>query len=144
MPAVYRNLVFHFVWSTRDRLPFITPAIERRLYRMIEAKSRELGCPVVAINGMPNHIHLLVQMSHDISCADFMQKIKGASSGFARKVLLNGGTFSWQHGYGVFSVAHEEISSVIAYIRNQKNHHADPIDAFATFIAAGDGGLPAP
>ena len=124
MPSTYRNLIYHFVWSTRDRQPFITSEIERRLYRMIEAKSRELGCEVLAINGTENHVHLLIQMNHNLSAADLMQKIKGASSGFARKVLLQEGSFSWQHGYGVFGISKEHIPSVIAYISNQKAHHA--------------------
>ena len=53
MSSCERHIFLHFVWATRDRLPFVTPEIERRLYRMMEAKVRELGCRVVAINGMP-------------------------------------------------------------------------------------------
>lgn len=124
MPAVYRSLILHFAWSTRDRQPYITPTIERRLHRMIQAKSAEMGCPVLAINGMPDHVHLLVEMNHDLSCADFMQTVKGASSAFARNTLVKDCAFSWQHGYGVFSVSHEDIPNVIAYIKNQKEHHA--------------------
>ncbi len=87
-----------------------------------------MGCQVIVINGMPDHVHLLVQMSHDLSVSEFMQKVKGASSGFARKVLLADGVFSWQHGYGAFSVSPESIPSVVAYINNQKNHHAGETD----------------
>ncbi|MBB6049071.1 transposase [Armatimonas rosea] len=58
MSSCERHIFLHFVWATRDRLPFVTPEIERRLYRMMEAKVRELGCRVAAINGMPDHVHL--------------------------------------------------------------------------------------
>lgn len=128
MPSVYRDLILHFAWSTRGREPYITSAIERRLHRMIVTRSVAVGCPVLAINGMPDHVHLLVQMSHNLSCADFMQSIKGASSAFARDVLLRDSTFAWQHGYGVFSVSHDDIPDVIAYIKNQKTHHAPTLE----------------
>lgn len=118
----------------------MTPAIERRLYRMMEAKVRELGCRVVAINGMPDHVHLLVQ------------KVKGASSGFARNVLRQGEVFSWQHSYGVFSVGQGGVPKVVTYIANQKTHHADSelwdnweqIPLTTDYPAEGGGGLPAP
>lgn len=154
MSSCERHIFLHFVWATRDRLPFVTPEIERRLYRMMEAKVRELGCRVVVINGMPDHVHLLVQMSTTITPADLMQKVKGASSGFARNVLRQGEAFSWQYGYGVFSVGQDGVGSVINYIANQKQHHADndvwdnweyiPITTDTYFPAEGGGGLPAP
>ena len=152
MSSCERHIFLHFVWATRDRLPFVTPEIERRLYRMMEAKVRELGCRVVAINGMPDHVHLLVQMSTTITPADLMQKVKGASSGFARNVLRQGEAFSWQHGYGVFSVGQKGVPRVVAYIANQKQHHADNdvwdnwenIPITPDFSAEGGGGLSAP
>ncbi|WP_309685214.1 IS200/IS605 family transposase [Armatimonas sp.] len=125
MSSCVRHIFLHFVWATRERQPFVTPEIERRLYRMMEAKVRELGCIVVALNGMPDHVHLLVQMSTTITPADLMQKVKGASSGFARNVLKQGELFAWQHGYGVFSVGQDGVGAVVAYIANQKQHHAD-------------------
>jgi hypothetical protein len=76
VPATYRNIVLHFVWATNRRLPFIVESIERRLHRMIQAKARELGCEVIAVNGMPDHVHLLVQMPTTLTPADLMQSVK--------------------------------------------------------------------
>ena len=151
MSSCARHIFLHFVWATKYRQPFVTPAIERRLYRMVEAKVRELGCRVVAINGMPDHVHLLVLMSTTITPADLMHKVKGASSGFARNSLRQGEAFSWQHGYGVFSVGQKGVPRVVAYIANQKTHHAsndvwdnwEEVPEDTDFTAEG-GGLSAP
>ena len=123
-----RNMLrapMHFVWATHDRLPLITPEIERRLYRYIEAICIEHKCPVLAIGGMPDHIHLLVAHSNTITFSDLMKHVKGSSSRFITTTLKPGEAFNWRPNYGAFAVSYEARDSVIAYIHNQKQHHAN-------------------
>ena len=75
-------LYVHFVWATWDRLPIITPEIERALYRNIIESAQSLGCRVLAINGVEDHVHVFLALPSTVSIADLVQKMKGASSHF--------------------------------------------------------------
>jgi REP element-mobilizing transposase RayT len=112
----------HFVWATWDRLPLIEEELERDLYRYIAAVCREKGCEALALGGMPDHLHLLVQLSNTVSLSELMQHVKGGSS---RLLTEKRGNFAWQGGYGAFSVSPRHKERVIAYIHNQKRHHAE-------------------
>ena len=119
------HLAAHFVWTTQDRLPLITPSVERSLYRYISAVCRRDGCVVHAIGGMPDHVHLLLGMAHDITISQLMQHVKGGSARFINETYAPETPFHWQRGYGVFGVSPNDLSRVTAYIRHQKQHHTD-------------------
>jgi putative transposase len=115
----------HIVWATRDRLPLITSEIEERVYRCICQEAEKMGAEIIAIGGMPDHVHLAVQFPATISFSDFVKQIKGASSNFVKKSLLPPDSFFyWQEGYGLFAFQRNMIPTVVAYIQNQKTHHA--------------------
>jgi REP element-mobilizing transposase RayT len=123
-----RNLLklgTHFVWATHDRLPLVTNDIEHRLHRYIEGICQELGCSVIAIGGMSDHVHLLVAMSNKISTAMLMKNVKGSSSRFISSTLKPGSWFAWQPNYAAFSVSPSHIEIVVEYIANQKIHHVN-------------------
>lgn len=80
-------LYIHLVWATWDRLPLITPEIERRLHRNIESEARKQGCDVLAINGVQDHIHLLVTLPATITIANLVKQVKGVSSHFVNETL---------------------------------------------------------
>src|ERR1051326_585503 len=113
----------HFVWTTRDRLPLVTDAIERDVYRYIDAVCRSVNCPVLAIGGMPDHIHLLVGFPATLTFADLMNRVKGGSSRFITEKLLPNEWFAWRANYAVFSVSPRDKAATIAYISRQKEHH---------------------
>ncbi len=118
------EVYLHFVWATKLRLPLIAPEIERRLHGCISAEARRLGCEVLAVGGMPDHVHLAVPMPTVLSPAKLMQQVKGVASRFASEHLVpQGELFVWQEGYGVFSFSRSHLDRVIRYIRNQKQHH---------------------
>ncbi len=81
-----------------------------------------LDCKILAINNMPDHIHILISKNPDISEAELVQKIKANSSRWLKKYLLCRG-FEWQRGYGAFSYSKSQLESVKKYIRNQQEHH---------------------
>ena len=78
-------LYLHLVWATWDRLPLIDPALERRLYRMIASVAQDQGCTVLALNGMPDHVHLVVTFPATITIAELTKQVKGTTSRFANE-----------------------------------------------------------
>lgn len=117
------EVVLHYVWTTQRREPFLTPNIERALHRCIAGEAKRLRCVSLAINGMPDHVHLVVKMHSTVSIARLAQAVKGVSSLFANEKLGFEGAFDWQENYAAFSVG-SELDAVLAYVRNQKQHHA--------------------
>ena len=116
-------LYVHLVWATWDRLPNITAEIERRLHRNIESLAQEMGCTVLAINGMPEHVHLLVKLPPTVSIARLVKQVKGVSSHFVNQTLQPGFLFRWQGRYGAFSVSRWDVDRIAGYVRRQKEHH---------------------
>ena len=114
----------HLVWGTYQRLPLITPEMEPRLYRCIHALAQRAGAEVIALGGMPDHLHLLVAFPSSISFGDFMRQIKSVSSKFVSEELLPDGFFKWQDGYGLFTLGMNQIDVIKTYVLNQKHHHA--------------------
>jgi len=117
------ELYLHCVWATWDRLPLIAPDIEVRLYACIESKCRELGCEVLAIGGIADHVHLLLSFPATLEIAKLVKDVKGASSHLITHELTPGIFFKWQGAYGAFTVSKNAASKVAAYINNQKAHH---------------------
>ena len=79
---------------------------------------------LIAINGMPDHIHILIGMRPTQSISDLMQDIKGSSSKWINQKGFIKGKFEWQEGYGAFSYGKSQVKDVIAYIENQEQHHS--------------------
>ncbi len=119
------HIYVHCVWATKNRLPSISPEIERRLYRCIVEICERLSCTVLAVGGIPDHVHLLVILSPKTSLSELMKNVKGGSSHFVSTELFSHERFDWQDHYGAFSIALRDREKVIAYIANQKQCHAD-------------------
>ncbi len=117
-------LYVHFVWTTWDRLPLIEPAMERRLYRNIGDSAKSLGCQILAINGVADHVHILLSLPSTIAIAALAKKMKGTSSRFVNDQLQPSTLFKWQGFYGAFSVSRWDLPKIVSYINNQKEHHA--------------------
>lgn len=116
-------LYLHLVWATWDRLAMITPEMERRVYRNIESEARKMGCTVLALNGMPDHVHLVVRLPTTITVADLVKQVKGVSSHFINQALDPPSQFKWQGSYGAFTVSRWDLERVIQYVKRQKEHH---------------------
>ena len=122
-----RNLLrlnTHFVWATKDRLPLIGPEQERRLYRYIEAVFQRSEGTVLAIGGMPDHIHVLVSLSPKFSISEVIKNVKGSSSRFFNETLAPEGWFQWQPNYAAINVSPASVEPTKKYIASQKAHHA--------------------
>jgi len=123
MANTFTQIHIQAVFTVQNRLCIISPKWEERLFQYITGIVQNNGHKLLAINGMPDHIHILFGMRPAQSLSDLMQDIKGDSSKWINHNKFTLGKFSWQEGYGAFSYSKTQVTDVIAYIENQKNHH---------------------
>ena len=123
MPNTYTQIHIQAVFSVQNRNCIITQIWKDDLYKYISGIIRNNGHKLLSINGMPDHIHLLIGLRPTQSISDLLQDIKGNSSKWINEKHLVNGRFSWQEGYGAFSYRKEDIPVLIKYIDNQERHH---------------------
>lgn len=114
---------FHIVFATKHREPLISSNKQSALYKMIWDKCWEIDCEPVMINGMEDHIHLLLNANPSVAISKTVKDIKGSSSRWLNKNVTFVEPFSWQRGYGLFTVSPKDVPMIAAYIQNQKEHH---------------------
>lgn len=124
MPHSYNALYTHVVFATKDRKPQITPALEERLFPYMGGIVRELHGKLLNINGVEDHLHLLLSMPPTASTAEIVGKVKGCASKWIHETFPEHARFEWQRGYGAFSVSQSQLAIVARYIERQKIHHA--------------------
>jgi putative transposase len=105
------------------RLSLIRPEFKEELYKYITGIVRNNKQKLIAINGMSDHVHILIGLKPAMALADLVRDIKADSSDFINKKKWVRGRFSWQKGYGAFSYGHSQLDTIIRYIQNQEQHH---------------------
>lgn len=111
----------HAIFSTKNRQPYLVDSVVRsEVHAYLGGISRNLGCHVIAVGGVADHVHILSTLSRTITQADLIKELKRSSSVWLKLRIPE---FSWQGGYGVFSVGASQIESVKKYISNQEEHH---------------------
>ena len=123
MAATYSQIYIQIVFAVQGRRSLIQPEWEEHLYRYITGIITNKGQKLLAINGIPDHIHILIGMKPSCSLSDLVREIKRSSNEFIR---LNGFCpehFNWQEGFGAFSTSDSHLDRVIKYIHRQKSHH---------------------
>jgi putative transposase len=123
MPQSLSSILVHLIFSTKNREPFITPAIESELHPYLAKVLRELKSPSLALNGTSDHIHVLFALGRVITVAELVEEIKTSSSKWIKTKGREFKNFHWQRGYGAFSVGQYDVEAVKLYIRNQNEHH---------------------
>ena len=121
------ELYVHLVWGTFGRQPLISVAVEAELFRVIAAKSLDLGCAPCAIGGTDDHLHLLARLHPSMSVARLVAEVKGISSHLVTHRLAPASFFRWQSGYGAFTVSSDDVPAVERYVLNQRLHHANQV-----------------
>jgi len=101
----------------------IQSAWKEELFKYISGIVRNKGQKMLAINGMPDHIHFLIGMKPSCCLSDFVREVKKSSNEFIKEKKFSKFKFNWQEGYGAFSYSHSQIDRVIKYIMNQEKHH---------------------
>jgi REP element-mobilizing transposase RayT len=123
MAGTFSRLLFHVVFSTKCRAPFIESRLRAELYPYIEGSIRRQGGWLLALGGMPDHIHLLLRLKPEMPVSELVRHIKGGSSRWIHEQEGLSPEFAWQVGYGVFSVSESNEAAVRAYIHSQERHH---------------------
>lgn len=124
MPHSYTSQLIHCVFSTKERRPTITDALQHRLFPYFGGIARANGIILIAAGGVEDHVHLLILLPKTMGISKAMQLIKGGSSKWIHDTFPEHRLFEWQEGYGAFSVSIGNKEQVIAYINNQREHHA--------------------
>lgn len=120
----YWQLFYHLVWGTKYREPLITAQLEPLVHHFLREKASELGGTVLALNGIVDHVHLVVAIPPTIAVCKFVGQIKGFASNQVNKSDCDNLTFAWQPEYGAFSCDHKSLPYHCAYVAHQKQHHA--------------------
>src|SRR6266481_655315 len=138
MSDSYTNLLYHIVFSTKERRPLITPEYEVRLYDYIGGMIRKVGGISLELNGTSDHIHLLAKLRPDCALSDVLRDLKANATGCMHDVFPSLKNFSWQRGYGAFTVSQSNVEEVRQYIGRQKEHHQKVSfrDEFIQFLKA--------
>lgn len=122
MPRSLVKILVHVVFSTKDRVALITPAIEDSLFSYISGIVKGNNARLLIGNGISNHIHLLISIGRN-DVGELIGDVKRSSSLWIKRQGPEFSKFYWQKGYGAFSIGQSQISSVSQYIRDQKEHH---------------------
>ena len=123
MANTFTQIHIQTVFTVQNKTCLIRQTWEEELYRYISGIIQRNGHKVLAINGMPDHLHVFFGMRPAQSLSDLMQDVKGDSSKWINQKKFVAGRFSWQEGYGAFSYSRSHIDRVIDYIKGQKDHH---------------------
>ena len=121
--STFRQIYYQIVFSTKHRKPVLVEEHEDQLYKYIWGIVKNKNCRLYRINGMPDHIHLFVDLHPSVSLSNFVKDIKIASNSWIKQSGLFTDFEEWQSGYGAFTYSEKDKDAVINYIKNQKEHH---------------------
>ncbi len=123
MPHSFTHILIHYIFSTKDRQPFLTDDIRPRIFDYMGGIARKNDIQPQIIGGVEDHVHMLVLLPKTLSIAKAIQLIKGGTSKWIHDEFPQLQHFAWQIGYGAFSVSLSNREKVMHYIKHQKEHH---------------------
>ncbi|MEP6912594.1 MAG: IS200/IS605 family transposase [bacterium] len=123
MPQSLSSILIHLIFSTKNREPFVTPAIESELHPNMASIFRALKSPSLTIGGTADHVHILFSLSRVIKVADLVEEVKTESSKWIKTKGNVFENFHWQTGYGAFSIGQSQVFTLKRYIARQRLHH---------------------
>ena len=123
MANTYTQIHIQSVFVVRDRMCIIQKSWKNELFKYITGIIQNHNHKLIAINGMPDHVHAFFGMRPTQSISDLMQEIKSSSSLWINQNNFIKSRFSWQEGYGAFSYSKSQVDVVAKYISNQEEHH---------------------
>ena len=121
MPQSPANILIHVIWSTKERRPLIADDMRAGLHGYMAGILKIIESPVLIINSVSDHVHILCQLSKNLAACKLVEEVKKSSSKWMKEQGV--GDFAWQNGYGVFSVSQSNVDTVREYIAGQAEHH---------------------
>ena len=136
MPQSLSLVIIHVIFSTKDRFPFIERDTRPNLHGYLATVARNAGCEAYRIGGVADHVHSAIRLSRTLTIADLVETLKTSSSKWMKTQSADLADFSWQRGYGCFSVGPSDLTALRAYIDDQENHHSTRTfqDEFRMFL----------
>ena len=123
MANTYTQIFYHVVFAVKGRESLINSSIKEELYKYISGIIANQKQKLFIINGMPDHIHILMNCKPNMNLSDIVREIKEHSTKFINEKRILHGKFYWQEGFGAFSVSKKDIPIILNYIKNQEEHH---------------------
>jgi putative transposase len=123
MADSYTKIFIHLICCVKRSSALIAPSWEEELHKYITGIVTAKKQKMLIINGIANHVHMLIGFKPTCSLSDLVREIKANSSKFVNERNFTKYRFEWQHGFGAFSCGYDQVDMVAAYIRNQKEHH---------------------
>lgn len=121
----HAELYVHVVWTTKERVVVLDRALIARLSEQIRSTAQKYAAVVLACSGVSEHVHVIARYRPDLTVSKLVQSLKAATSRVIHRDLDHLPDFSWQTGYGAFSVSAGDVDRVVAYINDQEAHHAN-------------------
>lgn len=123
MNNTFSQIYIQVVFAVDDRRSLIKIEWEEKLYKYITGIIKNKKQKLIAINGMPDHIHFFIGMTPSCCLSDLVREVKKASNDYVNENKFSKNYFNWQEGFGAFSYGHSQMNDVYQYIMNQKQHH---------------------
>ena len=123
MPQSLSLVIVHLVFSTKDRLPRFDAPLRPHLHAYLAEVARNAGCEAYRVGGVADHVHLAIRLSRTLTIADLVETLKTSSAKWLKTQSAALSDFSWQRGYGCFSVAPADLMALTTYIDKQEEHH---------------------
>jgi REP element-mobilizing transposase RayT len=138
MSHSFTYLLYHLVFATKHRRACLDDEIQPQLYAYLAEWIRQQGGIPLAVNGMPEHVHLLVRLDQNTALKHVLRGLKADSSRWLHQTFARLASFAWQTGYAAFTVSRSQEDRVRTYIDNQKEHHRNRVylDEFRELLAA--------
>ena len=129
-------VIIHVNFSTKDRRAFLDKELRAAMHSYLATVVRNAGCEYYRVGGAENHVHLAIRLSRSLTIADLVEQLKTSSSKWLKTQWPNLKDFSWQRGYGCFSIAPKDLDALIDYIDRQPKHHLNQTfqDEFRKFL----------
>lgn len=124
MANTYTQIFYHVVFAVRNREALIAGPLKEELYKYIAGIINNQKQKLFIINGMPDHVHMLLNCRPDVNLSNTVKEVKEHSSKFINDKKVLKGKFYWQEGFGAFTVSKRDVPMILNYIKNQEAHHA--------------------
>jgi putative transposase len=122
-PGNFTQMYVHLIFAVKNRDAMLNKEIRARVFEYISAIITNMDQKPIIVNGVSNHVHILIGFNSSISISETVHEIKRSSSFFINKEKLCKGKFAWQEGYGGFTYSRSQLDNVYRYIQNQEKHH---------------------
>ena len=123
MANTYTQIYIHTIFAVEGRQSLISKEHKDEIHKYMTGVIHNQKQKVMAINGMPDHVHMLIGLSPNIAVSDLVKDVKGASSSLINDKRWVRGRFHWQRGFAAFSYSRSQVPTVARYIQNQERHH---------------------